>query len=74
MTTNREEFDKVTAELEAGEPLTITKMARVFGFPCYELILHALLSAAEASNVIREAVAAAAEQEANVSTDHVPGN
>ena len=63
MEVNREEFEKVATELAEGQQLTFTKMARVFGPACYELILHALLSAEEASFVIREAVIAAGKEE-----------
>lgn len=64
MAVNRLAFEAVAAELEAGEHLSFTKIARVFGPPAYELIIHALLSADEASAVIREAVSAAQEEEA----------
>lgn len=63
MQVNREEFDKVEQELAEGQQLTFTKMARVFGFATYELILHALLSAEEASYVIREAIQAAGKED-----------
>lgn len=70
LTPDREEFEKVFAELAEGQQLTFTKMARVFGFATYELILHALLSAEEASYVIRDAMAAATADEPKEADGH----
>lgn len=63
MAVNKQEFEIVAQELDAGDPLTFTKIARVFGPEAYEIILLALMSAEQASSVIREAIQAVGKEE-----------
>ena len=54
---NREEFEKVAAELQAPDAvLTLSHVGRVFGNEFWELMVYALLDAQDAARAIQGAI------------------
>jgi hypothetical protein len=63
-TVNREEFERVAIELEAGQDLTLEMVGRVFGNDFWVMTVYLLMDAQDAARAIQGAINRLSREEA----------